>query len=91
MGDIAKGCFGHVAGDSQLSLVSCRSILCSLTLADFGQDAGCDDDEYWILRVGVDWDVCGKRAAWYTHGCCRTLKVLVFLRRHGLDSTRNDE
>ena len=48
----------------------------SETLADCGQDAGCDDDEYWILRVGVDWDVRGKRAVGCTHGRCRTLMYM---------------
>ena len=74
MGDIAKGCARYVAGDSQLSVVSfSRSLLCSLALANFGQDAGCDDYEYWILHVGIDWDVRRKRAVGCTHGCCRTL------------------
>jgi hypothetical protein len=73
MEDIAEGSFGHVAGDCQLSVVSLISMLYSPILANFGQDAGCDDDEYWILRLGADWDVRRKRAAWCTHGRCRTL------------------
>lgn len=52
------------------------------------QDVGCDDDEYWILCLGVDRDVRGKCVAWCAYWRCGTLMNMY--GGHVLDFSYDD-